>query len=153
MHRGSQHLLDNVQQDTSASMLPGQTNLKIMTTLHLVTVYALQTLRVGNVRRDFSALKDPTNPLPVLVDITAKVNGRMLSLDSVTQVGFVPAVQRSHSLQMASPETSVQRESIASGKLQSQSSAPREHFQITLGTAMKAIVQPALKDRIVKLKD
>lgn len=77
----------------------------------------------------------------------------MMSLHSVTLVGFVPVVLRFHSHPMESLETSVQRENIAPGVLKSQSSALRERFQITLGTAMKTIALPALKDRIVKQKD
>jgi len=124
-----------------------------MTTLHLVTVFAQQTLLEESVRRDFSVLKDPMNPLPVLGDISVKVKGRLLSLHSVTLAGFVPVVLRSLSHLMGSLETFVHRESIVQGVLKFLSSAPREHFQITLGTVMKRIVLTALRDRIVKPKD
>ena len=153
MNQGCQHLLDHVQRAISALMLPGQTDLQIMTTLHLVTVFAQQTLLEESVRRDFSVLKDLMNPLPVLGDISVKVKGTLLSLHSVIPAGFVPVVLRSHGHLMGSLETSVQRESIVQGVPKFLSSAPREHFQITLETAMKTIVLPALKDRIVKHKD
>lgn len=153
MNQGCQHLLDHVQQAISASMLPGQTDLQIMTTLHLVTVFAQQTLLEESVRRDFSVPKDLMNPLPVLGDISVRVKGRLYSLHSVTLAGFVPVVLRSHSRLMGSLETSVQRESIVQVVPKFLSSARREHFQITLGTAMKTIVLPAPKDRTVKHKD
>lgn len=124
-----------------------------MTTLHLVTVCAQQTLLGASVRRDFSVLKDPMNPLPVLEDISVKVKGRLMLLLSVTLAGFVPVVLRSHSHLMGSLETFVHRESIAQGVPKFLSSAPREHFQITLGTVMKAIALAALKDHIVKQED
>ena len=124
-----------------------------MTTLHLVTVCARQTPLEESVRRDFSVLKDPMNPLPVLGDIFVKVKGRLMSLHSVTLAGFVPVVPRSHSHLMGSLETSVLQESIVQGVPKFLSSAPREHFQITLGTAMKTIAVAALKDRIVRQED
>ena len=124
-----------------------------MTTLHLVTVCAQQTLLEESVRRDFSVLKDPMNPLPVLGDIFVKVKGRLMSLHSVTLAGFAPVVLRSHSHLMESLETFVHKESIVQGVPKFLSSAPREHFQITLGIAMKTIVLAALKDRIVKQED
>lgn len=107
-----------------------------MTTLHLVTVCALQTLQEESARRDFSVLKDPMNPLPVLGEISVKVKGRLMSLHSVILAGFVPVVLRSHSHLMGSLETFVHRESIVQGVPKFLSSVPREHFQITLGTAM-----------------
>lgn len=124
-----------------------------MTTLHLVTVFAQQTLLEESARRDFSVLKVPMNPLPVLGDIFVKVKGRLMSLLSVTPAGFVPVVLRSHSRLMGSLETSVHREGIVQGVPKFLSSAPRVHFPITPGTAMKTIVLPALEDRIVKPRD
>lgn len=153
MSQGCPHLLDYVHQDTSVSMLPGQTNLLIMTTSHLVTVYALLTLLEESVRRDFSVLKDPTSPLPVLGAISVKEKGKIVSLQSVMLAGFVPVVQRSRSRLMASLETFVQRVNIAPGVLKSLSSALRERFPIIPETATKTTVLPALKDPIVKPKD
>jgi len=124
-----------------------------MTTLHLVTVFAQQTLLEESVRKDFSVLKDLMNPLPVLGDISVKVKGRLLSLHSVTPAGFVPVALRSHGHLMASLETSVHRESIVPGVPKFLSSALREHFQITLGTVTLPIVLTALRDRIVKPED
>ena len=59
-----------------------------MTTLHLVTVCAQQTLLEASVRRDFFVLKDPMNPLPVLGDISVKVKGRLMLLLSVILVPY-----------------------------------------------------------------
>lgn len=134
-------------------MLPGQTNLLIMTTLHLVTVSVLQTLPEENVRKDFSVLKDLMSPLPVLVVITVKGKERRLSLQSVILAGSVPVVLVFQGHLMESLEISARLENTAPRVLKSQSSAPRERFQTTLATAMKAIVLTALRDHIVKQKD
>lgn len=153
MNRGSQNLPGRVQQDISVSMLPGQTNLKIMIILHLVIVCALQIPPEENVRRDFSAQKDPTNPLPALGGISVKAKERQMSLHSVILAGSVQVVLRSHDHLMGSLETFVQRENIAQGVRKTQSYALKVHFLITLVIVIRTTAQRVLKDHIVKLKD
>lgn len=87
--------LDLVLLVISVSMLPGQTNPKIMTILHLVIVFALQILLEENVKRGFSALKDLMNLLPALEGFIAKEKERRMSRRSVILAGFVQVVPRS----------------------------------------------------------
>ena len=150
---GSLNLLDHVLRVISVSMLLGQTNPKIMTTLHLVIVSALQTLLEENVKRAFSALKDLMNLLPALEGFIVKVKERKMSLHSVILVGFVQVVQRSQGLLMEQLETFVQQESIVQGVLKLQGYVLKVHFQIILVIAMRITVPYVRKDHTAKLKD
>lgn len=153
MTQGSLNLLDFVRLVISASMLHGQTSLKIMTISHQEAVCALQTLLEENAKKAFSALQDPMNQLPVQEAITVKAKASLLSLRSVTQVGSVPVELQCHDHQMESPGIFAHQDGFAAMVPKCRSSAPWEHFPITLGIAMRATALLVQKDLIVKLED
>jgi len=93
------------------------------------------------------------NLLPVRGGIIVKAKERILSLRSVTQVGFVPGELRYHDHRMESLVMFAHRDVIALRVLKSQSSAPLEPFQITQGTAMRATAPHAQRALIVKPRD